>query len=115
MDTGKSELSAKKTFLLLLVSWFVINLIQAIFTGILSDEAYYSLWGKHLAWGYFDHPPMVALFCFLSSRLFEGSLGVRFITVLTQIGTLLLIWHTIDDKDADRNRIYLFFIWLPHL
>ncbi len=24
------------------------------------DEAYYTLWSRSLAWGYLDHPPMVA-------------------------------------------------------
>jgi len=90
--------------------WFAINLSQAIFTGILSDEAYYSLWGKHLAWGYFDHPPMVAVFCYISSLLFNGNIGVRFLTVLIQIGTLSLIWRIIDDKKADKKNVHLFFI-----
>lgn len=110
MLISKKNLSGKKTFLLLLALWFIINLLQATFTGMSSDEAYYVLWGKHLAWGYFDHPPMVAVFCFLSSLLFNGNPGVRFITVLTQIATLLLIWRIIDDKKAERKSIYLFFI-----
>ena len=42
--------------------WFIVNLLQGIFTEIQEDEAYYALYGEHLAWGYFDHPPMVGLF-----------------------------------------------------
>jgi hypothetical protein len=42
------------------------------------DEAYYTLWSRSLAFGYLDHPPMVALFIRASTGLFGGSeLGVR--------------------------------------
>ncbi|MEC8458094.1 MAG: hypothetical protein VXY91_01625 [Bacteroidota bacterium] len=26
---------------------------------IIADEAYYFSWGKHISWGYFDHPPLI--------------------------------------------------------
>ena len=41
--------------------WFIVNLIQAGKTGLFDDEAYYWMYSKFPAWGYFDHPPMVAL------------------------------------------------------
>src|SRR5215472_9982010 len=42
------------------------------------DEAYYTLWSRSLAFGYLDHPPMVALLIRASTALFGGSeLGVR--------------------------------------
>ena len=72
--------------------WFVINLLQGIFTEIQEDEAYYALYGEHLAWGYFDHPPMVGLMTFLSSIFFSGSLGVRLFTIIASCLTLLVIW-----------------------
>ena len=40
--------------------WFIVAILQAAFTDIFHDEAYYWLWSKHLALGYFDHPPMIA-------------------------------------------------------
>ena len=72
--------------------WFVVNLLQGIFTEIQEDEAYYALYGEHLAWGYFDHPPMVGLMTFLSSRLFKGILGVRFFTIIASCLSLFIIW-----------------------
>ena len=72
--------------------WFVINLLQGIFTEIQEDEAYYALYGEHLAWGYFDHPPMVGLMTFLSSIFFSGSLGVRFFTIIASCLSLWVIW-----------------------
>ena len=72
--------------------WFVINLLQGIFTEIQEDEAYYALFGEHLAWGYYDHPPMVALMTFLSSLFFSGSLGVRFFTIIASCLSLWVMW-----------------------
>ena len=72
--------------------WFVINLLQGIFTEIQEDEAYYALYGEHLAWGYFDHPPMVGLMTFLSSMLFSGTLGVRFFTIIASCLSLWVMW-----------------------
>jgi len=72
--------------------WFVINLLQCIFTEIQEDEAYYALYGEHLAWGYFDHPPMVGLMTFLSSIFFSGTLGVRFFTIIASCLSLWVMW-----------------------
>jgi hypothetical protein len=41
--------------------WVLLNSLQALFTGIYPDEAYYWVYSLNLQWGYFDHPPVVAL------------------------------------------------------
>ena len=89
--------------------WFIVNLLQGIFTEIQEDEAYYVLYGEHLAWGYFDHPPMVGLMTFLSSLFFSGTLGVRFFTILASCLSLFTMWKIIDDKQPDKEKILLFF------
>jgi 4-amino-4-deoxy-L-arabinose transferase-like glycosyltransferase len=96
--------------------WFVINLLQGIFTEIQEDEAYYAIYGEHLTWGYFDHPPMVGLMTFLSSIFFSGTLGVRCFTIITSCLSLFVIWliainRPFDKaKDLDPKNILLFFI-----
>ena len=95
--------------------WFVVNLLQGIFTEIQEDEAYYALYGEHLAWGYYDHPPMVGLMTFLSSIFFSGTLGVRFFTIITSCLSLFVIWLVaIRPFDKLRNlnpkSVLLFFI-----
>ena len=101
--------------------WFLVNLLQGIFTEIQEDEAYYALFGEHLAWGYYDHPPMVALMAFLSSVLFSGTLGVRLFTIIASCFALLVMWliaigrpvdHATDSKlsDLSPKSIVLFFI-----
>ena len=106
MKTG----NYKKTFLLLLLIWFIINLIQAIFTDVLSDEAYYALFGRYLDWGYFDHPPMVALMVRISSIFFTGNLGIRFMSGLLQLATIFLIWKTAGFREPDSRKVIFFFI-----
>jgi hypothetical protein len=47
------------------------------------DEFYYMACGEHLAWGYVDHPPLVALLAKLSRTLFGDSLaGLRLLPAL---------------------------------
>ena len=47
------------------------------------DEAYYTLWSRRLAFGYFDHPPMVAVWIRLSTLMFGPSeFGVRALDVV---------------------------------
>ncbi|GHV12853.1 hypothetical protein FACS1894162_8890 [Bacteroidia bacterium] len=75
----------------------------------MSDEAYYSLYGEQLAWGYFDHPPMVGLMTYLSSKLFSGNLSVRFLTVVFQLITLTVIWRIIGEKTPTKKKVILFF------
>jgi len=92
--------------------WFVINLLQGIFTGIQEDEAYYALYGEHLAWGYFDHPPMVGLMTFLSSIFFSGNLGVRFFTIIASCLSLWVMWGIADQvrNDSKKTSPVLFFV-----
>ncbi|HPM87106.1 MAG TPA: glycosyltransferase family 39 protein [Bacteroidales bacterium] len=100
----------KKTFLLFLLIWLIVNLIQAVFTEVLSDEAYYGLFGKYLDWGYYDHPPMVALMTRISSLFFSGNLGIRFMTIILQLGTIILIWKTAGFNKPGRTNVETFFI-----
>lgn len=92
---------------LLLAAWWVVNLLQAAFTGIANDEAYYWYFAQHLDWGYFDHPPMVALLVWLSSFM-PGALGIRFIATLLQPIYLLIFWHLIKPADATRHDALLY-------
>ena len=99
--------------------WFIVNLLQGIFTEIQEDEAYYALYGEHLAWGYFDHPPMVGLMTFLSSIFFSGSLGVRLFTIFASCLSLFVMWLIAINRPSDAStelsdlepkNILLFFI-----
>ena len=85
-----------RLFLYLLGAIFLINLIQGYFTELIFDEAYYWYYAQNMAWGYFDHPPMVALLVWISSLFFEGELGVRFVSCILSIATILILWLSIE-------------------
>jgi 4-amino-4-deoxy-L-arabinose transferase-like glycosyltransferase len=52
------------------------------------DEAYYTIWSRALAFGYLDHPPMVALLIRASTEAFGGSeFGVRALS-LSLVGVM---------------------------
>ena len=72
----KLIIKPQKKLLLFILIFFVVNLLQSFYTGLLEDEAYYWVWSRELAWGYFDHPPMVALWAAIGSTLFSGELGI---------------------------------------
>ena len=97
-----------KLFIYLLGIIFVINLIQSYFTDLIFDEAYYWHYAQNMAWGYFDHPPMVAFLVKLSSFFFEGELGVRFMSCLLSIGTLIFIWLVIDNPKKKDYVLHFF-------
>lgn len=81
------------------ISWFTINLIQASATGLFDDEAYYWVYSKFPAWGYFDHPPMIALLIKAGGWLFAGELGVRFFIVLLNTLTIWITEKLLEKKD----------------
>lgn len=71
-------------------SWLFLALLQAGFTELLADEAYYWGYSRFLSWGYFDHPPMIALLIKGGYFLFHNEYGVRLLCVFLNFGTLLL-------------------------
>ena len=79
--------------------------MQGVFTEIQEDEAYYALYGEHLAWGYFDHPPVVGLMTFLSSIFFSGTLGVRFFTIIASCLSLWVMWLIANGRPFDASTV----------
>ena len=58
---------------LAILALVALRLIAAAWTPLAFDEAYYWMWSKHLAGGYYDHPPMVAVVIWLGmSAAFEN-------------------------------------------
>ena len=99
-----------KLFILLLGFLFVLNIVQASFTELLFDEAYYWYYSKTMAWGYFDHPPMVAAMVRLGEFFLDGELGVRLISCLMGVGTYLLLWGLIDNPQKKKFTIHFFLL-----
>ncbi len=98
-----------KQFYYFLAAYFILNLIQSALTELIFDEAYYWYYSQKLAWGYFDHPPMVAFLIKLSSFFFNGELGVRFMSCVISAANLIVLWLLIDNPKK-KNHIPHFFL-----
>jgi dolichyl-phosphate-mannose-protein mannosyltransferase len=60
-----------------------LRLAAAAWTPLTFDEAYYWMWSKHLAGGYYDHPPGVAVVIRLGTMIAgDTELGVRLVSIL---------------------------------
>ena len=85
--------------LLFYLTWFVLAIIQSRYTELLDDEAYYWVYSKFLDWGYFDHPPMVAVLIKAGYVVLNNELGVRLAFLVLSTLSLLLIEQLLDRKN----------------
>jgi len=106
-----SRYLTSRTFNMFLFVWVVVNLLQAGFTDLNNDEAYYWMYSKYLDWGYFDHPPMIALMIKTGYFIIHNELGVRLLTVILMTFTLIIIWSFTEEREK-RNENAVFFIML---
>jgi len=61
------------------------------------DEAYYWEWAKHLALGYADHPPMVAIVIRLGTLVAgDSELGVRLFSILLALPMSWAVYRTAE-------------------
>lgn len=75
-----------------LVALTAVRLVVAAYAPLSPDEAYYWMWSRALAGGYFDHPPMVALWIRAGTFICgDTALGVRLLAPLsTALGSIVL-------------------------
>ena len=98
----------KYLFFSILLLFSVINVLQSHFTNLFQDEAYYYVWSKDLAFGYFDHPPMVAIWGAIGNQFATGELGLRILSTISFSAMLWLIWLIVDAKEKWQH-VLLFF------
>src|SRR5579871_6179337 len=73
----------------------VLRLVGAAWTPLTFDEAYYWIWSKNLAGGYYDHPPGVALVIRLGTAIAgDTEFGVRFASILLALPMSFAIYRT---------------------
>jgi len=108
--SGKASASwwnGQRIWRLGLLIWLLINLAQAYWTTLDPDEAYYWMYSRDLAWGYFDHPPAVALLVWLGYALFPNELGVRLGAILLQLASFWMLWVLLGKPREGRAVITL--------
>ena len=103
--------SARKLLIITAAGYAILNLINSFLMPLINDEAYYWAWSRQLDWGYFDHPPMVALWIKMGFALFENELGVRLITVLAGAAGYFFLGEMLELKNKSQFWLYsaLFF------
>ncbi|MGB1169883.1 MAG: ArnT family glycosyltransferase, partial [Flavobacteriaceae bacterium] len=80
----------------------ILNSIQGNYTELLPDEAYYWVYSQYMDWGFFDHPPLVAVWVTISNLLFSDELGVRFFSAISYSLMIYLVWITIDHPSKNK-------------
>ncbi len=82
-----------------LLAWLGLNIVQAYFLDITPDEAYYFMYAQHLDWGYFDHPPIVAVLIKMGYTIIPNVLGVRLWFILLGTVSIYLLWRIVQPKN----------------
>ncbi len=77
-----SQTTYRTLFWALLIAFTVFRLFLVNKFGLGVDESHYLLYARKLAWGYFDHPPMVAFLGAASTALVETAFTARLGAVL---------------------------------
>src|SRR5215203_4794621 len=90
--------------------WILLNIVQAIFTGIYPDEAYYWTYSLNLQWGYFDHPPIVALGIKTGELLGHSNLLTRLGTILFCAGSVFFLYKAIPPELLETRRFLIIFL-----
>jgi len=92
---GPASLLRDRLALLILGVGLAVRLVAAALVPPGTDEAYYGVYAFHLAWGYFDHPPAVAVMAGLGNWLTgeRGSLALRLGPILAFLLTAGLIYR----------------------
>ncbi|HLF47097.1 MAG TPA: glycosyltransferase family 39 protein [Chitinophagaceae bacterium] len=85
-------------------TWLLLALAQSFSTELIADEAYYWVYSRFPAWGYFDHPPMIAMLIKGGYAVFQSELGVRLLCVLLSVFTI-----SITESLTDRKNPFLFY------
>lgn len=80
-----------------------------------SDEGYYWFYAQHLQWGYYDHPPMIAVLIKAGTAILPGELGVRFFNVVLSTGALALFFSLLKDEQKQNLKTYWVLLSAPLL
>jgi len=87
---------------LAILALVALRLVAAAWTPLTFDEAYYWMWSKHLAGGYYDHPPMVALVIRAGTMIAgDTEFGVRLVSILLALPMSFAVYRAAEILFAD--------------
>ncbi len=102
--TAPTALTAGERVLIGIAAYFLaLKVLFAFWAFPTSDEAYYWLWGQHLALSYYDHPPLQAWLLGLSSAVFGHNVfALRWPTLAAFAGNLW-VFHAVARQVMGEN------------
>jgi 4-amino-4-deoxy-L-arabinose transferase-like glycosyltransferase len=85
-----------------------VKCLLARYFLFVGDEAYFTLWGKHISAGYYDHPPMIGWLLHLLLYVGDSVLLLRLLPIAfsTAVGVGLYVLL----KPYDERKAYLVFL-----
>ena len=104
---SRPALSLGEVLLLALATYFVaIKLWFSLASFPVADEAYYWMWGRHLAWSYFDHPPLQGWLQGLSHLVFgRSTFALRWPSFAAFLGTTWIMFDVARRIGGDAWRV----------
>ena len=86
-----TQATYRTLFWCLLIAFTILRLFLVNKFGLGVDESHYLLYSRKLAWGYFDHPPMVAFLAALTTLLGDSVFFVRLGPIICTAVSLILL------------------------
>ena len=84
-------MTSRATALVLAIAALVLHAVTAARYGYFRDELYFIACSQHLAWGYVDQPPLVAIAAWASRPFGYALLALRFVPILSAALTVALV------------------------
>ena len=103
-NTGRREIIALQV---LVAVYLALRVYFDVRADLVSDEPYYWMWGQHLGWSYFDHPPLHAwLLRLVSLVLGWHPISVRILTWFTLAGVMAIFWSWAKRLAPDQPQLW---------
>jgi 4-amino-4-deoxy-L-arabinose transferase-like glycosyltransferase len=103
MSTHESDPKARTRAWLVLAIAVIVRLATAALAPLAPDETYYWEWSRHLAAGYLDHPPAIALFVRAGTLVLGATpFGVRLGCVVAGALASAVLVHVSGTLGGDR-------------
>lgn len=96
-ETAAEEARLVRRVSLIILGLVALRLVAAAVTPITFDEAYYWMWSKHLAGGFYDHPPMAAVVIRMGTLIAgDTEFGVRVVSILLALPMSYAVYRTAE-------------------
>ena len=102
----RTPLSA--TILLLFIST-CLHIAAGSMLGLSADGAHYVLYGVHLDWSYFDHPPLVGWLQALTLLVSKSNLALRFWAIFFNVAWSIVLYRITRKLFNDKSAWLAFF------